>query len=143
MEEIIYNKIYARANAKGIVTRIFSEAFEQPLNTDVCIEANNTERHGAQKYLVVDENGFYNYEIKDGVFVTRDTTKDFNIEQSKNEILKKKEYLSQTDYVVTKISEAIAEGNIELQNHLLTEYADVLQQRKIAREEINVLEMNL
>ena len=116
MEEIIYNKIYARANAKGIVTRIFSEAFEQPLNTDVCIEANNTERHGAQKYLVVDENGFYNYEIKDGVFVTRDTTKDFNIEQSKNEILKKKEYLSQTDYVVTKISEAIAEGNIELQN---------------------------
>ena len=32
------NKIYARANAAGIVTYIFSQAFDTPLETDVCID---------------------------------------------------------------------------------------------------------
>ena len=73
-EEIIYNKIYARANESGIVTHIFSETFEKPLATDVCIDRKNTDRHGAQKYPVLDENGIYNYEIKDGVFKERDKT---------------------------------------------------------------------
>lgn len=76
MEEIIYNKIYARANADGIVTHIFSEAFEKPLETDVCIDATNTDRHGAQKYKVFDELYIYNYEIKNGVFQERDKSAD-------------------------------------------------------------------
>ena len=78
MEEIIYNKIYARADANGVVTHIFSEAFEKPLETDICIDETNTDRHGAQKYPVFDENGIYNYEIKDGVFKERDKTADFS-----------------------------------------------------------------
>lgn len=77
MEEIVsYNKIYARTNENGIVTHFFSEAFETPTEKDVCVDSTNTERHGAQKYSVVDENGFYNYEIKDGVFSERDKTGD-------------------------------------------------------------------
>lgn len=76
-EEIIYNKIYARANANGIVTHIFSEAFETPLETDVCIDETNTDRHGAQKYPVRDENGFYNYEIRKRVLYERDKTADY------------------------------------------------------------------
>lgn len=76
MEEIIYNKIYARANADGIVTHIFSEVFEKPLETDVCIDATNTDRHGAQKYKVFDELYIYNYEIKNGVFQERVKTAD-------------------------------------------------------------------
>lgn len=76
MDEIIYNKIYARANADGIVTHIFSEVFEKPLETDVCIDATNTDRHGAQKYKVFDELYIYNYEIKNGVFQERVKTAD-------------------------------------------------------------------
>ena len=76
MDEVIYNKIYARANADGIVTHIFSEVFENPLETDVCIDATNTDRHGAQKYKVFDELYIYNYEIKDGVFKERDKSAD-------------------------------------------------------------------
>ena len=76
MDEVIYNKIYARANADGVVTHIFSEAFENPLETDVCIDATNTDRHGAQKYKVFDELYIYNYEIKNGVFQERDKSAD-------------------------------------------------------------------
>lgn len=76
MDEVIYNKIYARANADGIVTHIFSEVFEKPLETDVCIDATNTDRHGAQKYKVFDELYIYNYEIKNGVFQERDKSAD-------------------------------------------------------------------
>ena len=86
MEEIIsYNKIYARTNENGIVTHFFSEAFETPAEKDVCVDSTNIERHGAQKYSVVDENGFYNYEIKDGVLSERDKTEDAATEK-KNEI---------------------------------------------------------
>lgn len=86
MEEIIsYNKIYARTNENGVVTHFFSEAFETPTEKDVCIDSTNIERHGAQKYSVVDENGFYNYEVKDGVLSERDKTEDAATEK-KNEI---------------------------------------------------------
>lgn len=71
------NKIYARANAAGIVTYIFSQAFDTPLETDVCIDETNTDRHGAQKYPVMDENGFYNYEIRRKVLYERDKTADY------------------------------------------------------------------
>ena len=72
------NKVYARANENGIVTHIFSEAFESPLSSDICIDSNNTERHGAQNYKVVDDNGIYNYEIKNKVLCKRDKTEDLN-----------------------------------------------------------------
>ena len=70
MEE--YNKIYARANENGIVVDIFSEAFKTPTENDVCINATNTDRHGAQRYQVYDEHGIANYAIVNGVLVARD-----------------------------------------------------------------------
>ena len=70
MEE--YNKIYARVNANGIVVDIFSEAFKTPTENDICINATNTDRHGAQRYKVYDENGIANYAIVNGVLVERD-----------------------------------------------------------------------
>lgn len=76
-KEIIYNKIYARADENGVVTHIFSEVFETPLETDVCIDETNTDRHAAQKYPVMDENGIFNYEVKNGVFQERDKTADY------------------------------------------------------------------
>ena len=73
MEEYIeYNKIYARINANGIVVDIFSEAFKTPTDNDVCINATNTDRHGAQRYQVYDEQGIANYAIVNGALVERD-----------------------------------------------------------------------
>ena len=37
---ITYNKHYARTNSNGIVTKIFSDGFEQPIISDVCISEN-------------------------------------------------------------------------------------------------------
>lgn len=67
MEEYI-NKIYARTNNEGFVVHTFSEAFEQPLETDICIDDTNTERHGAQNYEVYNECDF-RYKIVDGKLI--------------------------------------------------------------------------
>lgn len=67
-----YNKIYAHADESGKVTDIFSEAFKTPDENDVCIDETNTDRHGAQRYQVYDENGIANYAIVNGALVERD-----------------------------------------------------------------------
>ena len=69
-----YNKIYARVNANDIVVDIFSEAFKTPTENDVCIDETNTDRHGAQRYQVYDEQGIANYAIVNGALVERDKT---------------------------------------------------------------------
>ena len=50
-----------------------------------------------------------------------------------------KRYLSDTDYVITKLNEAKIEDE-ELFNSLKTEYSDILTKRKEARVRINELE---
>lgn len=74
MEDI--NKIYARVNKQSVVTQIFSEAFEEPTEQDICIDETNTDRHGANAYQVYDEQGIANYEIRNGALVERDKTAD-------------------------------------------------------------------
>ena len=71
-EYIEYNKIYAHADESGKVTDIYSEAFKMPEENDVCIDETNTDRHGAQRYQVYDEQGIANYAIVNGVLVERD-----------------------------------------------------------------------
>ena len=73
-EYIEYNKIYAHADESGKVTDIYSEAFKTPAENDICIDATNIDRHGAQRYQVYDENGIANYAIVNGVLVARDKT---------------------------------------------------------------------
>ena len=46
-------------------------------------------------------------------------------------------YLEDTDYVVLKISEAIAEGNESLKQELMLQYAGILAIRKAYRQELN------
>ena len=48
-----------------------------------------------------------------------------------------KKYLEDTDYVVLKISEAMAEGNEELKKELMLQYAGILAIRKAYRQELN------
>ena len=59
--------------------------------------------------------------------------------QKEWEIKKLKRYLSDTDYVITKLNEAKIEDE-NLFNLLKTEYADILAKRKEARARINELE---
>ena len=59
--------------------------------------------------------------------------------QKEWEIKKLKRYLSDTDYVITKLNEAKIEDE-ELFNSLKTEYSDILTKRKEARIRINELE---
>lgn len=60
-------------------------------------------------------------------------------ERSKiKKLMELKQYLSDTDYTVTKIAEAAAEG--EDTTELIAEYKDIIEKRKQARQEINELE---
>ena len=59
--------------------------------------------------------------------------------QKEWEIKKLKRYLSDTDYVITKLNEAKIEDE-NLFNSLKTEYSDILAKRKEARVRINELE---
>ena len=51
-----------------------------------------------------------------------------------------KDFLRETDYVVLKIAEALADKDTALVTSLKEEYADVLAQRTVARSEINRLQ---
>lgn len=59
--------------------------------------------------------------------------------QKEWKIKKLKRYLSDTDYVITKLNEAKIEDD-ELFNSLKNEYSDILAKRKEARVRINELE---
>lgn len=48
-----------------------------------------------------------------------------------------KKYLADTDYVVLKIAEAMAEGDETLKQELMLQYAGVLAIRKAYRQELN------
>ena len=58
----------------------------------------------------------------------------------KEKIAEYQKYLADTDYVVVKISEAIAENNEKLLLELKNKYSSVLQKRKEARNNIKELE---
>ena len=61
------NKIYARINESDVVVKLFSSVFEQPLETDILIEEGDEEYHAHVhlKYALIDNEGRYNYSIKD------------------------------------------------------------------------------
>ena len=62
---------------------------------------------------------------------------------NQEKIAEYQKYLTDTDYVVVKISEAIAENDEKLLLELKNEYSSVLQKRKEARNNIKELEKNI
>lgn len=82
--------------------------------------------------------------VKNGELCIVDDLEVINSDEYKN-ILKEqetillKQYLSDTDYVITKLNEAKIEDE-ELFNSLKTKYSDILAKRKEARARINELE---
>lgn len=82
--------------------------------------------------------------VKNGELCIVDDLEVINSDEYKNilkeqEIILLKQYLSDTDYVITKLNEAKIEDE-ELFNSLKTEYSDILAKRKEARVKINELE---
>lgn len=51
-----------------------------------------------------------------------------------------KKYLQDTDYIVLKMGESLADGNTEAVTAIKTEYAEQLAKRKEARDKINEFE---
>lgn len=82
--------------------------------------------------------------VKNGELCIVDDLEVINSDEYKNmlkeqEIIFLKQYLSDTDYVITKLNEAKIEDE-ELFNSLKTEYSNILAKRKEARVKINELE---
>lgn len=61
-------------------------------------------------------------------------------QENAQEIAEYKKYLQDTDYIVLKMGECLADGNTEAVTAIKTEYAEQLAKRKEARNKINELE---
>lgn len=106
------------------------------------IEVNEEE---ADKTYCVEYGKFW--AVRDNKLVKVDDVEVINSQEYKdmlkeNEIDSLKQYLSETDYIITKLNEAKIEDE-ELFNQLKIEYSDILMKRKEARTRINELETNL
>ena len=63
-------------------------------------------------------------------------------QEKAKKIAEYKKYLDNTDYIVLKMGECLADGNTEAVAAIKTEYAEQLAKRKEARDKINKLEAN-
>ena len=63
-------------------------------------------------------------------------------QEKAKKIAEYKKYLDNTDYIVLKMGECLADGNTEAVAAIKTEYAEQLAKRKEARNKINELEAN-
>ena len=84
------------------------------------------------------------WHIDNGVLVLVDDQEMKNSEEYKqmmkeNQLAELKQYLADTDYVITKLNEAKLEDEEEF-NSLKLQYANVLEKRKETRTKINELE---
>ena len=64
-------------------------------------------------------------------------------EHIEKQIREKQNYLTETDYIITKINEAKIEDDEELVKNLKIKYVEELAKRKQYRQEINDLEIQL
>lgn len=62
-------------------------------------------------------------------------------QEKAKKIAEYKKYLAETDYIVLKMGECLADGNSEGVTAIKTEYFEQLAKRKEAREKINELEV--
>ena len=69
------------------------------------------------------------------------TSEEKAAQEKAQKIAEYKKYLEDTDYIVLKMGECLADGNAEAVAAIKTEYAEQLAKRKEAREKINELEV--
>lgn len=69
------------------------------------------------------------------------TEQEIKAQEKIKKVLECKKYLADTDYIVLKIGECLADGNAEEVAAIKTKYAEQLAKRKEARDKINELEV--
>lgn len=69
------------------------------------------------------------------------TEQEIKAQEKIKKVLECKKYLADTDYIVLKIGECLADGNTEEAAAIKTKYAEQLAKRKEARDKINELEV--
>lgn len=97
---------------------------------------NNTDFLNLKSPLV-DENYI---QITEEEFKELTKPKEPTAEEKARKIAEYKKYLADTDYIVLKMGECLADGNAEAVTEIKTEYAEQLEKRKQARAKINELE---
>ena len=130
--KIYYNK------ETGYLCERYPKDIEVKENTPF-IEVSEEE---ADKTYCVEYGKFW--AVRDNKLVKVDDVEVINSQEYKNmlkenEVDSLKQYLSETDYIITKLNEAKIEDE-ELFNQLKIEYSDILMKRKEARTRINELE---
>ena len=123
-------------------------------NGDVCNRyPNNYPIDDENRYIEVSEEDEertlgaplgMKWHIDNGVLVLVDDQEMKNSEEYKqmikeNQLAELKQYLAETDYVITKLNEAKLEDEEEF-NSLKLQYANILEKRKETRTKINELE---
>lgn len=92
------------------------------------------------EYIEIEENEFNT--IQQHIFESLD-----NYDTNKQDILQQinalKQQLTDTDYVIIKINEALILNNMTLVEELKSTYADIISQRQVWRNEISRLEKTL
>lgn len=126
-------KIYASV-IDNVVVKVFNPSIgnEQLQKNDVLLE-ETTNRHKANEYYYIDNNGIYTKTIKNGKLVDRDIKKDLEILEAQNKINKLINKLKSTDYLAIKFAE---------QEITFQEFYPTKMKRKEWREEINNLQQN-
>ena len=102
---------------------------------------NNTDFLNLKSPLV-DENyiKITEEEFKELTKPKEPTAEEKSAQEKARQIATYKKYLQDTDYIVLKMGECLADGNTEAVTAIKTEYAEQLAKRKEARNKINELE---
>ena len=99
-----------------------------------------------EKNLSVCKYGFKKAYINNEIIEVADeevqASEEYKSLQKEIEITDLKNYLSETDYIITKLNEAKIEDDA-LFEELKVKYSDIIAKRKEARERINTLEQEL
>lgn len=90
-----------------------------------------------ENYIQITEEEFKEL-TKPKVYVP--TAEEKATQEKARKIAEYKKYLQDTDYIVIKMGESLADGNTEAVTAIKTEYAVQLAKRKEARNKINELE---
>lgn len=134
-------KVYYQKSTKRICYRFPSDL--EPESENDYIEVDNDIY---AKTLICDYGKIWIVEnnkpvlVDDEDLIKTDEYKKYSLDLEKNQL---KTYLTDTDYIISKISEAVAEGDEELANELRTQYKEDLSKRKTSRNRIKEIEEEL
>lgn len=116
-------------------------------NGNPVLDENGEQRYDIEKKLVADGllDGYTQITKKEFEELTKPkvyvpTAEQKAAQEKAKQIATYKKYLQDTDYIVLKMGECLADENTEAVTAIKTEYAEQLAKRKEARNKINELE---